>query len=233
MEITRKSCRLCFSESEFNVSLHGTYCRRSNMIDKILVCLKLVIEDHDIFDTICFKCAENVERYYDFVMNIKKCQTRYPKDVHEPRPRSIECSPSQINRRHVTSYVREQVYDADYTFSFLELPNNEEKKESKLSSQFFSYFSPPSVLIKQSCDPVTAWKTPKPHVSPKKEMLRENRLKKPYKCEKPPRPRHHSRDLFESQSQDEGEPKTLDWKLTPDDNLIKRVREKCFGRSDF
>lgn len=229
MEISRKSCRLCLSETEFNVSLNGNYCRRTNMKDKILVCLKLVIEDRDLLDSICFKCAENVERYFEFVMNIKKSQMLYPKEIREPRQRSMECSPSQV-KRHVTSYVREQVFDADYTFSFLEVPNNEEK-ESKVSSPFFSYFSPPNVLLKQSCEPVTMWKTPKPRDdSPKKELIRE-KCKRPYRAEKPPR--HHSRDLFESQSQDEGEPKSLDWKLTPDDNLIKRVREKCFGRSDF
>ncbi|XP_028178487.1 uncharacterized protein LOC114365949 [Ostrinia furnacalis] len=234
MEISRKSCRLCLSETEFNVSLFGNYCRRTNMIEKILVCLKLVIEDSDTLDTICYKCAESVERYYDFVARVKKCQTRY-KDTcheHEPRQRSMELSPTHV-KRHVTSYVREQVYDADYTFSFLEMPNNDEKKESKVSSPFFSYFSPPNVLAKQPCvEPM--WKTPKPRESsPKKELLNENRYKRPYKPEK--RSRHHSRDLFESQSQDveEPEPKSLDWKLTPDDNLIKRVREKCFGRSDF
>lgn len=230
MEISRKSCRLCLSETEFNVSLFGNYCRRTNMIEKILVCLKLVIEDSDTLSTICYKCAENVERYYDFVARIKKCQSQFKENREHESRRSMELSPPHV-KRHVTSYVREQVYDADYTFSFLEMPNNEEKKEAKVSSPFFSYFSPPNVVVKQN-EPV--WKTPKPReCSPKKELMNENRYKRPYKPEK--RSRHHSRDLFESQSQDleEPEPKSLDWKLTPDDNLIKRVREKCFGRSDF
>lgn len=231
MDTSRKICRVCLSETDFNVSLFGNYCRRTNMIDKILVCLKLVIEDNDYLNTICFKCAENIERYYEFITIIKKSQMRYGTECRETRPRSMECSPNQINRRHVTSYVREQVYDADYTFSFLEIPNNEEKKETKASSPFFSYFSPPNIMKPTANEPL--WKTPKPQVddNPKRD-LRENRYKRQYKAERPPR--HHSRDLFESQSQDvEEEPKSLAWKLTPHDNIIKRVRQKCFGRSDY
>ncbi|CAG9796201.1 unnamed protein product [Diatraea saccharalis] len=233
MDISRKCCRLCLSETDFNVSLYGNYCRRTNMIEKILVCLKLVIEESDYLDTICFKCAANIERYHDFTVDIKKCQVRYCKENgHEPRQRGIECSPNQLNRRHVTSYVREQVYDADYTFSFLDMPNNEENRETKSSSPFFSYFSPPNVVIKKtSNEPL--WKTPKPSVNTPKQESKENKYKRQYKTEQVPR--HHSRDLFESQSQDNDdlEPKSLDWKLTPDDNIIKRVRQKCFGRADF
>jgi hypothetical protein len=209
--VSRKSCRLCLSETEFNVSLFGNYCRRTNMADKILVCLKLVIEENDYLNTVCYKCAENIERYYEFVLSIKKCQVRYTKDNFE-RPREA----SQVNRRHITSYVREQVYDADYTFSFLDLPNEEKKEPNQLSSPFFSYFSPPN-MVKPSHEPI--WKTPK---DSKKDKY------KPYKHEKT---RHHSRDLFESQSQDvdDNGAKSLDWKLTPDENILKRVRQKCFG----
>lgn len=217
MEISRKSCRLCLTETEFNVSLYGTYGRRTNMVDKILGCLKIVIEEADYLKTICYRCAENVERYYDFIMFIKKSQTK----LAEPQ-RKIENS---ANRRLITSYVREQVYDADYTFSFLD---NEEKKEPKSSSPFFSYFSPPNVLLKRTQEE-PAWKTPKPRREQiEKHDLRQNdKLKREYR---PERPRHHSRDLFESQSQ---ESKSVEWKLTPDDSIIKRVRDKCFGRSDF
>lgn len=216
MEISRKSCRVCLAESEFNVSLFGSYCKRTNMVDKILVCLKLVIEETDILSTICYKCAENVERYYNFIMFVKKSQTK----MVEPRPH-VET----LNRR-VTSYVREQVFDAaDYTFSFLEMP--EEKKEPKPSSPFFSYFSPPVIMKQSESDHV--WKTPR---NLEKQDMRNSKVKS--QC-KPTRSRHHSRDMFESQSQDveEPEPRSLDWKLTPDDNILKRVRDKCFGRSDF
>ncbi|KAJ8707346.1 hypothetical protein PYW08_010598 [Mythimna loreyi] len=222
MEISRKSCRLCLTETDFNVSLYSTYGRRTNMVDKILVSLKIVIEEADFLNTICYRCAENVERYYDFVMFIKKSQTK----LVEPQ-RKVENS---VNRRLIASYVREQVYDADYTFSFLD---NEEKKEPKSSSPFFSYFSPPNMLIKRT-EEEPVWKTPKPRRedAEKHELRQNDKLKRQYK---PERPRHHSRDLFESQSQDVEEPdlKPLDWKLTPDDNIIKRVRDKCFGRSDF
>lgn len=208
MEITRKSCRICLTESEFNASLFGSYCRRTSMVDKILVCLKLVIEETDKLDTICYKCAENVERYYNFIMSVKKCQTKL---VARP---NVE----PLNRR-VTSYVREQVFDAaDYTFSFLEIP--EEKKETRPPSPFFSYFSPPAVM-KQS-DGDHAWKTPRT-LEKKSDKVKKSK------------PRQFSRDLFESQSQDVEEPEqsSLSWKLTPDDNILKRVRDKCFGRSDF
>ncbi|CAH2060534.1 unnamed protein product, partial [Iphiclides podalirius] len=134
--------------------------------------------------------------------------------------------------RHVTSYVREQVYDADYTFSFLERSNFDDKKEAKSSSPYFSYFSPPNVILKQSNEP-TAWKTPRSRCDdgPNAKVKREDSLKRHCKTQ---RPRHHSRDLFESQSQDVDEDlKSFDWKPIPDGNIIKRVREKCFGRSDF
>lgn len=188
------------------------------MVDKILVCLKLVIEETDTLDTICYKCAENVERYYNFIMFVKKSQTK----LVLPRPNVDPPS------RRVTSYVREQVFDAaDYTFSFLEMP--EEKKEAKPSSPFFSYFSP-HVMMKQS-EGDHVWKTPR---SLEKQELKNDKNSVKRQC-KPTRSRHHSRDLFESQSQDveESEPRSLDWKLTPDDNILKRVRDKCFGRSDF
>lgn len=226
MEISRKSCRLCLTETDFNVSLHSGYCRKTNITDKILVCLKIVIEDTDVLNTICFKCASNVEKFYDFITFVKKSQTKLG-SFESRRSISIEGSPTNHVNRRVTSYVREQVIDADYTFSFLEVP--EEKKEPQPSSPFFSYFSPPNVLQKGND---TLWKTPRTLTDVKKEK-REDKYRAPFKPTS--KSRHHSRDLFESQSQDvdEGEQKSLDWKLTPDENLIKRVREKCFGRSDF
>uniref|UniRef100_A0A1E1VZD8 ZAD domain-containing protein n=1 Tax=Pectinophora gossypiella TaxID=13191 RepID=A0A1E1VZD8_PECGO len=218
MDIIRKVCRLCLSETDFSISLHSTYCRKTNMIDKILVCLKIVIEETDTTNIICYRCANSVEKYYDFIAFVKKCQVRCNgNNDYEQRPRGFESPMNHLNRR-VTSYVREQVFDADYTFSFLEMP--EDKKEL-VSSPFFSYFSPPQ---KQSNEPL--WKTPRPAQDVKKED---------YKMPCKTKSRQHSRDFFDSQSQeaDEPEPKSLDWKLTPDDNIIKRVRDKCFGRSDF
>lgn len=218
MELSRKSCRLCLTETDFNVSLYSNYCRKTNMIDKILVCLKIVIEETDSVNTICYKCANNVEKYYDFITYIKKSQTKLASG-YENRQRSFDDSLNLTNRRHITSYVREQVVDADYTFSFLE---NEEKKEPQASSPFFSYFSPPKALRKQSNE---TWKPPRTV----KEIKKEN-FKRPCK-----ESRQNSRDLFESQSQDigDGEPISLDWKLTPDENILKRIRDKCFGRSDY
>lgn len=217
MELSRKSCRLCLTETDFNVSLYSNYCRKTNMIDKILVCLKIIIEEVDSVSTICYKCANNVEKYYDFITYIKKSQTKLASG-YENRQRSFYDSPNLTNRRHVTSYVREQVIDADYTFSFLE--NNDEKKEPQTSSPFFSYFSPPNTLRKQSKEP---WET------------RAVQDKKKENFKRPKESTQSSRDLFESQSQNlgDGEPRSLDWKLTPDDNILKRIRDKCFGRSDF
>lgn len=226
---SRKYCRLCLTESDFNVSLFGNYCRKVGMSDKILVCLKIVIEETDFLNTICYKCANNVEKYYDFINYVKKSQTKIGNSEKlDRRSLSIEGSPKNHVNRHVTSYVREQVFDANYTFSFLEVP--EEKKPTQTSSPFFSYFSPPNVLVKQS-ENESLWKTPRRlSQDSKKDVKREEGYKRPRKD----MPRHHSSDLFESQSQDlDEEPRTLDWKLTPDDNIIKRVREKCFGRADF
>lgn len=232
MEVSRSFCRLCLSESEFNVSLFGSFSRRVNLLDKILVCLKLVIEDSDFLNTVCYKCVDNVERYYDYITFIKKCQTKLgSRDIYERQRNDPPGNP--MNMRHVTSYVREQVYDADYTFSFLERSNIDEKKETKASSPYFSYFSPPNLIIRQSNEP-TAWKTPlsRCEEGPNAKMRREDGPKRHCKTE---RPRQHSRDLFESQSQDADEldARPFDWKPIPDSNIIKRVREKCFGRSDF
>lgn len=208
MEKSCKSCRICVTETEFNVSLFESYCRRTNMIDKILVCLKIVIEATDSLDTICYKCAENIERYYEFIMFVKKSQTKLVE------PRKLET----LNRRHVTSYVREQVFDADYTFSFLEIPD--EKEEPKPSSPFFSYVSP-TVMKQPKIDHV--WKTPR---SLDKQVHRNDKLKRHCKP--------NSLDMFESQSQDvASQRRSSDWMLTPDDSILKRVRNKCFGRSDF
>lgn len=212
MELSRKSCRLCLSESEFNVSLFGNYCRRTCIIDKILVCLKLVIEETDTMDTICYKCAENVERYYDFIMFVKKCQTK----MAEPRQEA------SVSRRHVTSYVREEVFDDDYTFSFLTEPP--EKKKPKPSSPFFSYFSPPKVVNKAT-EPM--WKTPFVEKREKREDKFPSQRKESRKSGQ------NSRDIFESQSQEAEDPKSLNWSLTPIENILKQVREKCFGRSEY
>lgn len=221
MELSRKSCRLCLTETDFNVSLYSNYCRKTNMIDKILVCLKIVIEESDSVNTICYKCANNVEKYYDFINYVKRSQTKLASG-YENRQRSLENSPNVTNRRHVTSYVREQVIDADYTFSFVE--NGKEKKEHQASSPFFSYFSPPDALQRRE-QPNETWKSPRTVQDIKKDNFK--RPRKEF--------RHKSRDLFDSQSQDlvEEEPKSLDWKLTPDENILKRIRDKCFGRSDF
>lgn len=228
MEVSHLTCRLCLSVTDFNVSLFGSYCRKTNMLDKILVCLKLVIEETDHLHTICYKCAESIERFYDFIAFVKKTQTKLC-DNERFEPKSFKEPPADINRRHVTSYVREQVFDADYTFSFLEMSNNDEKKEAKISSPFFSYFSPPNVVLKSS-EP-RMWKTPRP----RSDDIQKTERKKPDLQNKIERPRQHSRDLFESQSQDAEEVDTrcLDWKLTPDENIMRRVRQKCFGPSDF
>lgn len=233
MELSRSSCRLCLSESEFNVSLFGSFSRRANLLDKILVCLKLVVEESDFLNTICYKCVDSVERYYDYITFIKKCQTKVDSVEIYKRQRS-DPPASPINMRRVTSYVREEVYNADCTFSFLERSKIVEKTETKASSPFFSYFSQPKRIIKQSNEP-TAWKTPlsRCEESPNAKMRREDNFKKNCKGE---RPRHHSRDLFESQSQDadDQDARTFDWKPIPStSNIIKKVREKCFGRSDF
>ncbi|KAJ2939432.1 hypothetical protein O0L34_g10864 [Tuta absoluta] len=219
MEMARKACRLCLSETDFNIPIHSAYCRKTNMIDKILVCLKIVIEETDITSTICYQCAHNVEKYYEYLIYVKKAQARQTNEFERP---FCEAVPQpQVNRR-VTSYVREQVIDDDYTFSFLEIP--EEKKEPA-SSPFFSYFSP----LNRNQANETLWKTPRPAA---KEVKKED-FKKPRKAA-----RQHSRDFFESQSQeaeeqDARDPRSLEWKLTPDDNIIKRVKDKFFGRSEF
>ncbi|OWR53026.1 hypothetical protein KGM_214477 [Danaus plexippus plexippus] len=194
------------------------------MLEKILICLKILINESDYLTTICYRCAGSVEKHYEFVVQVKTLQSKI-----NSLERSNRFETSNVNRRHVTSYVREEVIDADYTFSFLDVSKNEEKKEPKPSSPFFSYFSSPN-LPKQSNDRCI-WKTPRSCISDQKEIKSEETHKK---CKKD-KTKHHSRDLFESQSQDFEEPdsRSLDWKLTPDESLIKRVREKCFGRLDY
>lgn len=245
MEVSRKSCRLCLSETEFNVSLFGNYCCKTNMLDKILVCLRLPIEKNESLSTICHRCAENVERYYDFITSIKKAQTKlgYGKNDSPPRNSGMKIKHEnkniQLNQRLVT--VREQVIDADYTFSFLDTSNFGEKNVPKSSSPFFSYFSPPNPR-KESLNKLEEnggiWKTPQQKLSKDSQRQQKQlseKFRKYDKFRKDERPRHLSGDLFDSQSQnvEEPEPKSVDWRLTPDDNIIKRVREKCFGLSDF
>lgn len=240
MEMARKPCRLCLSETEFNVSLFGNYSRRTNMLDKILVCLRLPIEENENISTICHKCAENVERYYDYINFVKKAQTKlgYGQNGSPPRHSSLKTKHEndykniQLNKRLVT--VREQVFDADYTFSFLESSNLDDKKEPKSSSPFFSYFSPPNPVkkpLKQQEKDRGIWKSPQHKLRRYDEQLR---TPKEFN-EKFRKSQKYSGDLFESQSQtaDDVEQRSLDWRLTPDDNIIKRVREKCFGLSDF
>ncbi|CAG4985239.1 unnamed protein product [Colias eurytheme] len=160
-------------------------------------------------------------------MDVKKSQNLYDKQENESR-RNINGVNHSINR-HVTSYVREQVIDADYTFSFLEMSHNEDRKENKQSSPLFSYFSPPNVLIKQSNEP--KWKTPRIRLE---NINKEEDKRDVYFKRKLDKPKHLSADIFESQSDlEETDFKRPELKLTPDENLIKRVREKCFGRSDF
>ncbi|CAH2099046.1 unnamed protein product [Euphydryas editha] len=230
MEISRQYCRLCLSTTDFKISLFSNYCQKTNMLDKIVACLKLSIEQSDYLTTICYKCADNIERYYDFLISVKKTQSKIT-ELKSGRILGVE--PRNVNRRHVTSYVREQVIDADYTFSFLDISNNEDKQkhETRPSSPFFSYFSPPNMLSREKDEP-SSWKKSRARFNnvPKIEVHEE-----PQKRSKIEKLRHHSRDLFESQSQDleESEVRSLDWKLTPDETLIRRVREKCFGRSDF
>lgn len=242
MELGKKSCRLCLTETDFNVSLFGSYCRKTNMLDKILVCLRLPIEENENLDTICHKCADNVERYYEFITYIKKAQAKVGSSQRYIEPRHVntkhenETHNVHMNKRLVTSYVREQVFDTDYTFSFLDAPN-EEKKETRPSSPLFSYLSPPNVLKDSFKDSLkeTVWKTPqqKTKYGSQRSPKRSERIRAGNRASD--RPRHHSRDLFESQSQDveEHEPRSFDWKLTPEDNIIKRVRENCFGLSNF
>ncbi|KOB74406.1 Uncharacterized protein OBRU01_05290 [Operophtera brumata] len=185
------------------------------MIDKILVCLKIVIEETDNLDTICYKCAENIERYYNFIMSVKKSQTK----IVEPR----QAEP--LGRRHVTSYVREEIIDADQTF-FAHLPD--EKEEPKSSSPFFSYFSPAAV---QQSNGDHVWINPR---SLDKQERRNDKMKRQCKPNKQVKPSHNSLDLFESQSQDvESEPRSLEWMLKADNSVLQRVRNKCFGRTDF
>lgn len=219
MEISRNSCRLCLSENNFNVSLFGSYSRKTSIIDKILVCLKVVIDETDLLTTICYRCAGNVERYHDFITTVKKGQNLLKFSKGNERRVKMDDS---FSRRHVTSYVREQVVDADYTFSFLEMP---EEKTEKSSSPFFSYFSPPNVLMKEESPKV--WKKPRQTSVDKKDVSDRFCNKKKLT----PRLRNCSRDIFDTQSQEE-EQKGLDWKLTPEDNIIKRVREKIFGRTE-
>lgn len=210
---TRNSCRLCLTESDFNVSLFGTYARKTHIVEKILATMKIVIEDTDPLTTICYKCAGNVERYYDFITVIKKSQNRLNCNQRE---RNLGLLDESINRRRV-SYVREELEASDFTFSFLEIP---EEKREKSSSPLFSYISPQKPLVKKETD---VWKTPR-EVGQNKRFECEDKS-----CEKK-RQRNCSRDMFETQSQEEEQPKGFDWKLTPDDNIIKRVRAK-FGWS--
>lgn len=213
----RKTCRICITETDFNISLFSNYSRNANLLKKITTCLKLEIEETDYLDAICYKCAENIERYYDFVNFVKKAQTKLPEFKAEPA--------LQRHNVRLSSYVREQVVDADYTFSVFELlEDNENKKEIKPSSPLFSYFSPITTNV---------WKTPNEKHDQRNDVVL-NRQRQ-CKTEKAAIRLPKSRDLFDSQSQNikEPEPRSLDWNLTPDDSIMKQIQDKWFRRSDF
>ncbi|CAH4023886.1 unnamed protein product [Pieris brassicae] len=180
------------------------------MIDKILVCLKIVIEKTDRQNTICYKCAENVERFYDFITTVKKWQCVFDKQEHFSR------RPTSINT-HITSYIREEVVDADCTFSCMELRRNNENKETKQSSPFFSYFAPPPPFQRAYENSRTR----------SQNIQIEDCLKR-----KPEKPKQLSGDIFESQPDFE-ELDRSQWKLSHDQSLMKKIKEKCFGRSEY
>lgn len=215
MEIASKMCRLCLSESNFNVSLYGSFCQRNHIVKKINICLNIVVEENDFLTTICYKCTENIERYHSFILLIQNSQHK----LNEPRQKK-----ETINS-HVTSYVRKQVYDdADYTFSFLDMPKNTVKDDHKSSSPMFSYFSPSNTAVKRSAD--RSWKAPQ--IIETRQSLKRGKL-----SVKSEQPRHLSRDLFESQSQEVEEPRNLETAVSPENNIINKIRHMCFKKTNF
>lgn len=218
MEVARPNCRICLCNTDFKISIFSSFCKNINIVDKILVCLKLIVEETDSITTICYKCVENIEKFYEFLTYVKKSQTKFDNSGW-----NREINETNVNRRRI-SYVREEVIDADYTFSFLNISKNEDLKERKQSTPFFSFF-PPQNVIKQT-EEQSLWKRFHPHNDGKINDSKKVKMEKS---------RRLSRDIFDSQSQDieEADMKSLDWKLTPEDNILKRVRAKCFGRIGF
>ncbi|CAH2243964.1 jg1993 [Pararge aegeria aegeria] len=201
------------------------------MLGKILACYDLVIKKSDNLTYICYNCAANVEKYYESITLVKKSQEKVC-NSGKANHRSQNTN-DKANTRVSTSYLREQVTDADYTFSFLDVSFSkeiaEEPKQSN-SSAFFSYFSSPNVNNNDSYK----WKTPKTR-SPRYGDVKSEKKREEKRSNLEKSRRRQSKDLFESQSSvdDEFRNVSMDWKLTPDEDIIRRVREKCFGRSDF
>lgn len=209
--MSKALCRLCLSEDEFNVSLFGSFCRRNNMIEKINSCLNIVIKRNDRLETICYKCAENIQNFYNFIELVKEAQI----SVH-----SSDRSDKK-NRKYVP-----KLFDMDDTFSFQDVDDNVDKKMP--SSPLFSYFSPPNAPVKKT--PNNKWKMPQIRcgnlISP--DVKRENCLAKSNKR------KQCSRDLFDSQSQElEEETKLQDTKGKTDDKIIKKIRQTCYMNVDF
>ena len=142
MDMSRQACRLCLTTTDFNISLFSSYCRKSNMLGKILVCLNLVVEETDQLTTICSRCANKVERFYGFIMFSKQSQTKLDTVTKSNQNFDNEAT----MHCHITSHMampnaRRQVVDANYTFSFLDISKNEDQKEVETSTPF-SYSSP-------------------------------------------------------------------------------------------
>lgn len=246
MDKNRKCCRLCLTENEFNVSLYSNYCRKSNMHDKIMVCLKIPIEKHEYYDTVCHRCTNNVEMYYQFIKEVEDGQAQIHSRSRRPESRSRHIEGNQgmlmSGHRRVAARLHDQTFEAaEYTFSYLELPGKpEEKKPIKNSSPIFSYTTQNNYSQRSPKKASQSWKSSK-LISPYelRSSLKQDtgtKLNKQVKLDiiKDKKPRGHSRDIFESQSQEVEESQLgFDWKIAPDQNIMKRIRNKIFGHSDF
>lgn len=227
MDNSRKMCRICYSESEFNILLSSNYCHKTKLLEKIHVCLNnsITIDEDDYASTICYKCTENVERYYDFVTKVKKAQQQSQTGKYKKETRHGDViRDANVHTRH--TYVREEIIDAaDLTFSFLEMSNDYEEKKEKNSSLLFSY--PSDNAINDSFvdfkKKTPSWKTPKqirydtrkPSATPKYSGNKKRG--------------YYSDDIFDTQTQEGESQFKPNWKLTPDENIITKIRNKCFG----
>lgn len=60
-------CRICLSDDELQVSVFSAYAKKSNIYNKIKICLPIKIDKNDFLPkTICYECLKGINSFYDF-----------------------------------------------------------------------------------------------------------------------------------------------------------------------
>lgn len=236
MNFPEKCCRLCSLETDFNIPLFSNYCQRTKMLEKIFVCLKISITDQDRRSLICYKCATNVEKYYEFISCITDAQ------IHR-KNNGIKFSPNNNNKRvkidlsNVESSVKDTFFDDPEMLSlFVKSQRNEILDKS--NSRCFSFASSTKFNDSFENEPGEV-QAVRPLKQDTNGLYKFGAMQQPVindQLQDQRQSRHHvhSLDIFDSQSEDVTQSQLRsEWKINPDKNIIKKIRDECFSHLNF